>query len=271
MTPGAALAELDKVAAGGDAPVDLARAALALAVLERPDRDVAPHQAHLAELAAAVADAAKTRAPATALSDTIAEHYGYTGDADTYDDLANADLASVIERRRGLPVALGILYCHAARAQGWQAVGLNTPAHFLIQIQANSTPVVLDPFHDGAVLSSAGIHGLLRHMGMGEAPNADMSAPVSDRQILLRLQNNIKLRRYNAGDTEGMLRTLGLMRHMAPGLADLVREQAEILAQAGALRGAGEAVRGWLDAGHGVAAERQEMQTLLASIGTKLN
>ena len=44
------------------------------------------------------------------LAEVIARSYGYRGDSDTYDDLQNADLVRVIERRKGLPVALSILY-----------------------------------------------------------------------------------------------------------------------------------------------------------------
>ena len=57
-----------------------------------------------------------------------------TATASTYDDPQNADLMAVIDRRRGLPVALGILYIHAARAAGLEASGLNTPDHFLLQL-----------------------------------------------------------------------------------------------------------------------------------------
>ena len=54
-----------------------------------------------------------------ALNDIILLKHGYSGDELTYDDLQNANLMRVIDRRKGLPVALGILYLHAARAQGW--------------------------------------------------------------------------------------------------------------------------------------------------------
>ncbi|NQW11609.1 MAG: hypothetical protein HQ481_17220 [Alphaproteobacteria bacterium] len=271
MSPKAAEAVLDRVAAAGDRPIGLAEAALALAALERPARDLAPHRAHLAEMAAAVADAALAQAPADALAATLAGRFGYTGDDATYDDLTNADLAAVIERRRGLPVALGILYCEAARAQGWRAVGLNFPAHFLIRIEAGGTPVVLDPFHGGVALSAADLRALLRRMGAGQELLPEHHAAVPDRHILLRLQNNIKLRRLKSGDSDGALKTLGLMRRMAPERVDLAREEAGILVQLGALRGAADTLRIWLAAGHGDPVERREIEALLTAIGTRMN
>ena len=48
----------------------------------------------------------------------ISGDFRYRGDEETYDDLDNANLMRVIERRKGLPVALGILYLYAARSQG---------------------------------------------------------------------------------------------------------------------------------------------------------
>ncbi|WP_457824685.1 transglutaminase family protein, partial [Staphylococcus aureus] len=46
-------------------------------------------------------------ARAAALAELLAGQHGYSGDTETYDDLANANLIRVIERRKGLPVALG--------------------------------------------------------------------------------------------------------------------------------------------------------------------
>jgi regulator of sirC expression with transglutaminase-like and TPR domain len=38
-----------------------------------------------------------------ALKHILSDQCGYEGDVDHYDDLSNADLISVIERRKGLP------------------------------------------------------------------------------------------------------------------------------------------------------------------------
>ena len=67
-------------------------------------------------------------------AEIVARSYGYRGDTESYDDLQNADLVRVIERRKGLPVALSILYLALARQQGWAAEGLAFPAHFLIRV-----------------------------------------------------------------------------------------------------------------------------------------
>jgi len=279
LSPDSARAALDAAAAAGDRPLAIAETALALALLDRVDGGAAapaldPSLAALDAIVAAVAEAeARGASPEAALSAAIAGRLGYRGDADTYDDLANADLIRVIERRRGLPVALGILYIHAARARGLAAAGLNVPGHFLIGVEAAGRRHALDPFNGGAPVGRDAVRALLRRAdpGEGDAELAVAMSTVPDRAVLLRLQNNIKLRRLQAGDTAGGLAVLARMRRMAPASAELVGEEAGLLAAAGAMRAATAALRGWLDAGHGDGAVRRQLEAQLAGIGSRLN
>ena len=131
---------LAQIAASSDAEIDLAEGALALAAFERPQVPFARYRAHLAELAEEVAkdgarDLEEGGERAALLARVLFGRYGYEGDRLTYDDLQNANLIRVIDRRKGLPVALGILVIHAARAQGWTMAGLNFPAHFLVRLE----------------------------------------------------------------------------------------------------------------------------------------
>src|SRR5579864_3097163 len=116
----------------------IGEAALALASFERPRVGLARYRQHLATLARDVGRHAGASgglaARAAALNDIMLLKHGYSGDELTYDDLQNANLMRVVDRRKGLPVALGILYLHASRAQGWDSVGLAFPGHFLIRL-----------------------------------------------------------------------------------------------------------------------------------------
>src|SRR5258708_12163209 len=104
------------------------------------------------------------------LAEIVARSYAYRGDTDSYDDLQNADLARVIERRKGLPVALSILYLHVARAQGWEAEGLAFPGHFLIRVGMDGARHVIDPFYDGCVPDTSDLPDLLPHV-LGPPPH----------------------------------------------------------------------------------------------------
>jgi regulator of sirC expression with transglutaminase-like and TPR domain len=232
-----ALGTLEKVGSLPDQAIDLAETALALAALDYPEVDYARYRAHLAAIAQDVSR--RESAPADALREVLIGAYGYHGDRESYDDLDNANLIRVIDRRRGLPVALSILWLHAARAQGWQADGLNFPGHFLIRVGAGGRAVVIDPFNDGAVLDDAALASLWRRVGGKDTElTAEHCEPVSNRAILLRLQNNIKLRLLQAKRTEPALTVLERMVLTAPQEPALWHECAGLHSSLGNLRAA---------------------------------
>ncbi|HYD98700.1 MAG TPA: transglutaminase-like domain-containing protein [Alphaproteobacteria bacterium] len=210
-----------------DAEIDLGEAALLLAALERPGLDLDRYRGHLAELADAVAKAGadSAEARAAALAGALAGRYGYAGDDETYDDLQNANLARVIDRRRGLPVSLGILYIQTGRAQGWTVEGLNFPAHFLVRLGDGTGRAILDPFHRGAARSAADLRALLKSSsGVGAELIPEHTAPLGNRAVLLRLQHNIKLRQMRADRVDQAIATLEAMLLFAPQEALLWRE-----------------------------------------------
>lgn len=217
---------LRAVADAGTKDVDLASSALALAALARPSLNLDPYRAHLAEVTAHALRQRRDigddpRALAGAVAATLRDAFGYDGDRTSYDDLRNADLAHVIDRRRGLPVALGILYIHAARATGATAHGINFPGHFLIGIGTPRGSAMLDPFNGGRMLDGEDLEALLpRNTPLVQ----EHLAPLSDRGTLIRLQNNILSRSRAAGDWVRVALTLESLTRMAPGMAQFYYE-----------------------------------------------
>src|SRR2546421_9651835 len=144
---------LRELGASGERVLPIAEAALALAWFDGPRVGPTHYREHFQLLARDVARhpgaAGDAAARARALNEIILLKYGYSGDALSYDDLQNANLMRVVDRRKGLPVALGILYLHAARAQGWDSVGLGFPGHFLVRLTGGAERLSLDPFHGG--------------------------------------------------------------------------------------------------------------------------
>ncbi len=259
-------AELAAIGRQPDEQIAIAEAALAFARIDRPGDD-APARDHLTMLAAraqALPDPGAPAGRAAALGEIFAT-LGYAGAADNYDDPANANLIAVIERRRGLPVALGVLWLHAAAAAGWPACGLDVPAHFLLAIagaEAARPAVVVDVFAGGAVLGGAALGGLLASVGATADPGQAL-VPMSPRAVLLRLQNNIRLRRSQAGDTAGALAATEDMLLLAPQAMALWREAAGLNRRLDRLAAAAECLR-HLAAGTdaAAAAARAELATL---------
>ncbi|HEY0836817.1 MAG TPA: transglutaminase-like domain-containing protein [Azospirillum sp.] len=213
-----------------DEDIDIAEAALALGALDRPNVPLDRYRRHLAALARDIADRFDPTADGlevrvALLHEIIMERHGYAGDTETYDDLENANLPRVIDRRRGLPVALGILYLHAARSMGWDMVGLNFPGHFLVRIDVDGERAILDPFNDGQVRTAVDLRDLLKATaGTAAELSPDHYAAVRNRDILLRLQNNLKLRHLTANEVPKALEVLEGMRLFAPEEPALWRE-----------------------------------------------
>ncbi|MGI4953686.1 MAG: SirB1 family protein [Janthinobacterium lividum] len=235
---------LDAIGQMPDVEIDIAQAALQFARIDAPEADWQSASAHLSELARdAVAMARDMRsddvaARAGALAGLITGRHRYVGDTATYDDLANANLIHVIRRRRGLPVALGILWLHCTRSIGWTANGLDFPGHFLLALEGEAkrtrprpgpNQTVLDVFAGGVPLDARDLLGLLRQI---EGPQAELRpgvlTPMPARRVLLRLQENIRARRLRAENVPGALTcTLDMLR-IAPDHAALWREAAQM-------------------------------------------
>jgi regulator of sirC expression with transglutaminase-like and TPR domain len=266
---------LRALGAGRGEVLPIAEAALALASFERPRVGLGRYTRHLAALARdvgrhAAGGAAGLSEQVRALNEIILLKYGYSGDELTYDDLQNANLMRVVDRRKGLPVALGILYLHAARAQGWSCVGLGFPGHFLIRLGDGPDRVIVDPFHRGAVCDAAILRDLLKATAGPEIElTPEHYAPVADRDILLRLQNNLKSRLLHAGRYERALGVVDTMLMLAPDLAELWREAGVINARLGNMRAAVAALEQFVarapegSARHQAAAMLQQMKTRL--------
>jgi regulator of sirC expression with transglutaminase-like and TPR domain len=214
-----------------DADIDIGNAALQLARVDAPEADWQQAARHLSALAQGAVERAlrldgdDLRDKAEAIADLLVGTFDYRGDTETYDHPANANLIRVIERRRGLPVALGILWLHAARSAGWVAHGVNFPSHFLVALQGNKTQVVVDVFHGGRIMPAGALKALLRRVEGEQAElRPGLLQPMSTRQVLLRLQNNIVTRRLDAGDLRGGLQCTEDMLLIAPDRAELWRQ-----------------------------------------------
>jgi regulator of sirC expression with transglutaminase-like and TPR domain len=250
-------------------------AALALASFERPRVALARYRQHLAGLARDVGRhagaTADLSARAQALNEVILLKYGYSGDELSYDDLQNANLMRVVDRRKGLPVALGILYLHAARAQGWDSVGLGFPGHFLIRLAEGAERLIVDPFHGGRICGAAELRELLKAMAGQEIElSPEHYAPVSDRDVLLRLQNNLKSRLLQAGRYERALGIVETMLMLAPDMAELWQEAGVLHARQGNIRASVNALQEFVTrAPEGTA--RHQAAAMLQQLKSKLN
>ncbi|MEC9453685.1 MAG: transglutaminase-like domain-containing protein [Pseudomonadota bacterium] len=269
------MAALKRIGRLEDKAIDLAEAALVLGALDKPGVTLDPYREHLAELAAAAHQAAgdhdflETRT--AAINRLMFESHGYRGDTETYDNPENANLLDVVDRRTGLPVSIGILYIHAARAAGLDITGLAFPGHFLLRATDGAERIIIDPFHGGQALEAGHLRDLLKQfMGADAELTPRHHVPVGNRDILLRLQNNIKARALKVNDTARASEILERMALVAPGVASVWQELGILSVHMGNLRRAMNALETFLDFAPSQDEER-EAESLLKQIKSSLN
>ncbi len=270
---------LRRVAQLPDDAIELAEAALRLASLDRPQVSLERYRHHLSLLVRDVAEESHClpregdtlEARIAALNHVIYARYGYRGDSLHYDDLQNANLMRVIDRRRGLPVSLGILYIHVARAQGWHIAGIHFPAHFMVRLEHQGRRAIVDPFNEGVVREVSELREMLKSShGEGAELTPAHYAPVGNRDVLMRLQSNLKLRLAQADETARALAVVESMLLFAPGEASLWYDAGAFNAKLGNLRAAIAALETFLErAAH--YSTKHQAATLLQQLRARLN
>lgn len=220
-----------------DDSLDLVETALLLAKADRPEVHLDSYQRHLVTLCddvggyiSGLSTPLSVEICHEALVQVLYRRYGYIGREDCIDDPESANLTHVIDRRSGLPVVLGMLYIHVAHHQGWNAEGLNFPGRFLLRLEINSERLILDPFVGGAIINSHDLRSILKAVsGCHAELHPEYYQSVSTRDILLRMQNNIRYRMLRDDQVEDAIQVIDMMLLFAPKATYLWREKAILL------------------------------------------
>ena len=128
---------LANIAKISEQELNLAEAALLIAMDEYPGLDVESYLRQLDELASGVQE----RLPAQAgLEDTLVTlnqllfvEQGFSGDTENFDDPRNSFLNEVLDRKLGIPITLSIIYMEVGRRLGLPLKGVSFPGHFLVK------------------------------------------------------------------------------------------------------------------------------------------
>lgn len=164
-----------------------------------------------------------------ALKDVIVYRNGFEPVSDSLGNVFNADVIQAIDTGKVTQVVLCLFYVHLSRAQSWEAHILHPPGGFLVRLDYKGERQMFDPADDCRVLQAHDLRNMVKDK-MGE--NAELSSeyfePVDLRDILVGLQNSVKLRQIEAEDYSSALDTVTLIRLIAP-------EEKRILLDAGIL------------------------------------
>jgi len=197
----------DLITEAADRPgVDLAGPAFLVARIEYPKLDAVPYLDRLNFMGDAafhfVARDPGHDAPIAGRIDAVNRYLfgelGFTGNREQYEDPRNSCLNEVMDRKKGIPITMALIYIEVARRAGLRAEGINFPGHFLVRVLHDlhsgnpGDGLIVDPFHGGAILNEADCRHLLSRVGEGSAFEPSLLARATRRQVLVRMLNNLK-------------------------------------------------------------------------------
>jgi regulator of sirC expression with transglutaminase-like and TPR domain len=211
MTPVDAFCELLGPAERASLPVLAAAAQLPLYADPRcePQAVIDQLRTWSAELAARVVPDASAANRLRLLNHYFFGELGFMGAVDDYDRADNSYLHRVIERRRGIPITLSLLYMELGRAAGLRLQGVSFPGHFLVRLRLQQGTLFIDVFGGGVTLSAEDLHARLR--AALRTPAAELRPflrAAADREILARLLRNLKAIHLKARQWEAALEVM---------------------------------------------------------------
>lgn len=178
-----------------DENVNLAEAALAIAATEYVNLDPTPWLASLDRLAARVEAGPELSALANiaAINKVLFEEECFCGNDEEYDDPRNSYLNDVIQRKKGIPITLSLIYTEVARRKGLHLLGVGFPGHFLVKHPGPPAEILIDPYHRGNILAQTDCTALLKaHFGEEAELKPEYLSASSSKETLARMLNNLK-------------------------------------------------------------------------------
>ncbi|HET6373166.1 MAG TPA: transglutaminase-like domain-containing protein, partial [Candidatus Polarisedimenticolia bacterium] len=193
MTTSEARSSFLELAARPDDEIDLAVAALLIAKEEYPEMVVAEYVSRLGGLA----DQLRPRlsglqgnpfAMIDALNGYLFREVGFRGNQEEYFDARNSFLNDVLDRKRGIPITLSLVYMEVARRLEFPLEGVGFPGHFLVRHRDAGREILIDPFHAGEILLPDDCRRRLKAAHGADVPlTASFFHAVTRKQILARM------------------------------------------------------------------------------------
>ncbi len=194
-----------------EAALNLAEAALLIALDEYPHLDVGEYLARIDDHASAVGQqGGRPEAMLDVLNQYLFEEQGFTGNQWEYEDPRNSFLNDVLDRKLGLPITLSVLYIEIGRRVGLPLEGVSFPGHFLVKLPVPGGEVMVDPFSQGITLTERDLERRLEALGSGplltRAIRAELLAAASKKAIIVRMLRNLKAVYFQRDEFEKALK-----------------------------------------------------------------
>jgi regulator of sirC expression with transglutaminase-like and TPR domain len=180
-----------------DQDIDLVKAALFLAQTEYPYLDIRTYLTKIEAMAQAVEGELPERRYPLKVIQTINEYLfdklGFNGNTEDYYNPKNSYLNQVLDRRKGIPISLSLIYLEIAKKINFPMSGIGMPGHFLIAPIFEDAGFFVDVFNRGEIIFEKDCEERLSQIYQQPvALETRFIEPVNNRQILARLLTNLK-------------------------------------------------------------------------------
>lgn len=217
-----------------DEQIDLLRAALLIAADSYPGLNIDDYVARVDDWAGQL----RRQIPADAPTETRLRrlnHFlfgvlGFKGNAEDYYDPRNSFLNEVLDRRRGIPITLSVIYLEFAQRLDLAVRGVSFPGHFLVKLPHGGGEIVLDPYHRGVSLGEEELRRRLHEVFDGPIDElAPFLQTASKRDILVRILANLKGIYQQQGHAEQALGVVNKILLVNPALTEQYRDRGLLL------------------------------------------
>jgi len=230
------LSDLSDIALLRDDEIDLATAALRLAMLEYPRLDIASNLGEidrLGERAAVLSESSESESRLLGLDKALFAEADFRGNERHYYDPRNSYLNEVLGRRLGIPITLSVLYIAVAERIGLDVEGIAFPGHFFVAHRSDGGVEYVDPFHCGARLDEADLSKFAYQANHDGTVSADMLRPAPRRLILVRMLRNLHAIYARANDAWRVIGCLDRILQIVPEEIEALGERGIALARLG--------------------------------------
>ncbi len=272
---------LQSIGSLNDGDIDILNVAIAFSYLNTPTVDPVQFNDHIHALKVEFKDiydnlCAKENSDsvfvqAQALKMIMVDICNFCGDDKDYDNLDNINLFNVMSRRKGLPISLCIIAISLCRSMGWHADGINFPGHFMMRLEKEGARVLIDPFQSCQILEAKDLRLILKNI-VGEYAELSNNyyTPCTNRDTLLRFQNNLKYRHIDAENYDDALVIVHRMALIAPQDHRLNLDKAVLYARLDQVHAAIDNIKIYID-NTAEPYDRQEAQDFLNQLRLRLN
>ncbi len=168
------------------------------------------------------------------MHELLFEDEDFAGNTDDYYNITNNFIPTVLESKRGLPIALSLIYKNVADRLGLRTHGVNLPGHFLVGVELEGSVMLIDPFARGRVISADEAHDRLRQIFGDEVEWSDeILRPASNRLWLTRMLQNLLNTYGSKNQYLDVAAILEMEMLLWPGETRLQRDLALVLARCG--------------------------------------